>query len=45
LTTHRSVTVLVPLTTLTGADDEPGEITGYGPIPAHLARDIAADAV
>ena len=39
------ITVLVPLTTLTGADDEPGEITGYGPIPAHLARDIAADAV
>jgi hypothetical protein len=39
------ITVLVPLTTLTGAGDEPGEITGYGPIPAHLARDIAADAV
>ncbi|MHA6783807.1 DUF222 domain-containing protein [Pseudonocardia saturnea] len=39
------ITVLVPLTTLTGADDEPCEITGYGPIPAHLARDIAADAV
>jgi hypothetical protein len=39
------ITVLVPLTTLTGAGDEPGEITGYGPIPAHLARDMAADAV
>ncbi|MBC8092754.1 MAG: DUF222 domain-containing protein [Pseudonocardia sp.] len=39
------ITVLVPYSTLTGADDEPCEIAGYGPIPAHLARDIAADAV
>jgi hypothetical protein len=39
------ITVLVPLSTLTGADDETCEITGYGPIPAHLARDIASDAV
>ena len=39
------ITVLVPYSTLTGADDEPCEITGYGPIPAHLARDIASDAV
>ncbi|MBC8093008.1 MAG: DUF222 domain-containing protein [Pseudonocardia sp.] len=39
------ITVLVPYTTLTGADEEPCEIAGYGPIPAHLARDIAADAV
>jgi hypothetical protein len=39
------ITVIVPYTTLTGADDEPCELAGYGPIPAHLARDIAADAV
>ena len=39
------ITVSVPYPTLTGADDEPCEIAGYGPIPAHLARDIAADAV
>jgi hypothetical protein len=39
------ITVLVPYSALTGADDAPGEITGYGPIPAQLARDIAADAV
>ena len=37
--------VIVPYTTLTGADDQPGELLGYGPIPADLARDIAADAV
>ena len=35
----------MPYTTLTGADDQPGELLGYGPIPADLARDIAADAV
>ena len=39
------VTVIVPYPTLTGQDDEPCELVGYGPIPAHLARDIAADAV
>ncbi|MBW0117271.1 HNH endonuclease [Pseudonocardia abyssalis] len=32
------ITVLVPYCTLIGADDEPCEIAGYGPIPAHLAR-------
>jgi hypothetical protein len=39
------ITVIVAHSTLTGADDEPCELVGYGPIPAHLARDIAADAV
>jgi hypothetical protein len=39
------ITVIVAHSTLTGADDEPCELAGYGPIPAHLARDIAADAV
>ncbi|GAA3225311.1 HNH endonuclease signature motif containing protein [Pseudonocardia petroleophila] len=39
------ITVVVPYSTLIGADEGPCEITGYGPIPAHLARDIAADAV
>lgn len=37
------VQVAVPLTTLTGVCDEPGELAGYGPIPAHLAREIATD--
>ena len=31
------------LTTLIGDDDQPGELIGYGPIPASLARRIAAD--
>jgi hypothetical protein len=39
------VHVIVPYSTLTGADDQPCELVGYGPIPADLARSIAADAV
>ena len=39
------VHVIVDHGTLTGADDRPAELTGYGPIPAELAREIAADAV
>ncbi|HVH23616.1 MAG TPA: DUF222 domain-containing protein [Pseudonocardia sp.] len=39
------VHVIVPYSTLTGADDQPCELAGYGPIPADLARDIAAEAV
>ena len=38
------VHVTVPLTSLAGHDDEPGELAGYGPIPAALAREVAADA-
>jgi len=37
------IEVLVPATTLLGLDDNPAELTGYGPIPADLARRIAAD--
>jgi hypothetical protein len=39
------VHVIIPYSTLTGADDQPCELAGYGPIPADLARHIAADAV
>lgn len=39
------IQVVVPHSTLTGADDQPCELLGYGPIPAGLAREIAADAV
>ncbi|QJY45621.1 HNH endonuclease signature motif containing protein [Pseudonocardia broussonetiae] len=39
------ITVLVPHSTLTGFDDAPCELVGYGPIPALLAREVAADAV
>ena len=31
--------------TLIGADDHPAELVGHGPIPAHVAREIAADGV
>ncbi|MDX6279333.1 MAG: hypothetical protein QOH03_404 [Kribbellaceae bacterium] len=37
------IEVLTPITTLLGMDDEPCELTGYGPIPAEMARRIAAD--
>ena len=38
-----TVHVTVPITMLLGLDESPGELRGYGPIPAELARDIAAD--
>ena len=37
-----TVHVTVPITMLMGLDDSPGELRGYGPIPAELAREIAA---
>ncbi|MGH3721527.1 MAG: DUF222 domain-containing protein [Pseudonocardiaceae bacterium] len=36
------VSVVVPITMLLGLDDQPAELVGYGPIPAELAREIAA---
>jgi hypothetical protein len=38
-----AVQVSVALSTLLGLDDQPGELAGYGPIPATVARTIAAD--
>jgi Domain of unknown function (DUF222) len=40
-----AVVVTVPLSVLTGASQEPAVLAGYGPIPAQLAREVAADAV
>jgi hypothetical protein len=37
------IEVVVPMSTLLGVDDDPAELTGYGPIPAEMARRIAAD--
>ncbi|HZZ96607.1 MAG TPA: DUF222 domain-containing protein [Jatrophihabitantaceae bacterium] len=37
------VQVMVALSTLLGIDEQPGELAGYGPIPAEAARRIAAD--
>jgi hypothetical protein len=38
------VHVLMPFTTLLGLDEQACELAGHGPIPAELAREIAADA-
>lgn len=37
------IQVTIAATTLLGLDEAPGELAGYGPIPAPLARQIAAD--
>lgn len=37
------INVLVNADTLLGLDDQPGHLTGYGPITAHTARRLAAD--
>ena len=39
------IQVVVPLDTLTGAAEQPGELVGYGSVPADLARRIAADGI
>ena len=38
-----AVAVTVSLATLLATNDEPGELAGYGPIPASMAREIASD--
>jgi hypothetical protein len=38
------VQVVMPFTTLLGADQQPCELVGHGPITAEHAREIAADA-
>ncbi|HLI37238.1 MAG TPA: HNH endonuclease signature motif containing protein [Streptosporangiaceae bacterium] len=40
-----SVNLTVPLATLTGGSDAPGELSGFGPVTAHTARQIAASAL
>ncbi|TCC11984.1 HNH endonuclease signature motif containing protein [Kribbella soli] len=37
------IEVLIPVTTLLGVDDDPCDLTGYGPVPADMARRIAGD--
>ena len=37
------IAVTVALSTLLGDDDQPADLAGFGPIPASLARRIAAD--
>ena len=38
------VSLTMPLSTFLGLADQPGRLDGYGPVPAGLARRIAADA-
>ncbi|MCP2286084.1 protein of unknown function (DUF222), partial [Promicromonospora umidemergens] len=42
--TRPVVRVTIPASTLLGLDNAPGDLTGYGPIPADTARLIAQDA-
>lgn len=47
VTPHRrplTVNVTIDLPTLMGLAENPGELSGYGPIPASVAREIASDA-
>ncbi|MCP2164241.1 HNH endonuclease signature motif containing protein [Goodfellowiella coeruleoviolacea] len=37
------IQVTIAATTLLGLDDQPGELAGYGEIPASVAREIAAE--
>ena len=37
------IQIVIPYSTLIGADDQPAELVGHGPIPASLARETAAD--
>ncbi|HET6729742.1 MAG TPA: DUF222 domain-containing protein [Jiangellaceae bacterium] len=38
-----TVQVTVAATTLLGLDDQPGQLAGYGPVPASVARRLAAE--
>jgi hypothetical protein len=38
-----AIQVTVALSTLLGTDEQPGELAGHGPIPASVARRLAAD--
>lgn len=39
-----AVHITLPVTTLTGLDDEPTDLTGHGPVPARIGRRLAAHA-
>jgi hypothetical protein len=39
------IQIVIPYDTLTGTADHPADLVGYGPIPAPLARQIAADGI
>ena len=37
------IAVVIDLATLVGMDDTPGQVPGMGPVPASVARELAAD--
>ena len=39
-----TIQVTVAATTLAGLDEQPGELAGFGPVPAAVARELAQDA-
>ena len=39
------IQIVIAHSTLLGEDDQPAELVGYGPVPAALAREAAADGV
>lgn len=41
---HPHLNVTASVTTLLGLDEQPGELAGYGPIPASMVRDLASRA-
>jgi len=41
--TGPTITVTVPLATITGDSDHPGELAGHGPLPASITRRLATD--
>lgn len=45
LSARSQIRVTVPMTSLQGAGDDPGELVGYGPITAGTAQDLAADGI
>src|SRR5690606_5724723 len=45
LSARSQIRVTVPMTSLQGTGDEPGELAGYGPITAETAQDLATDGI
>ncbi|MEI8082564.1 MAG: DUF222 domain-containing protein, partial [Actinomycetes bacterium] len=42
-TAQRTIAVVIDLATVLGLAEHPGELPGYGPVPASVARALAAD--
>lgn len=42
-TVKTEILITIPALTLMGHTDQPGDLEGHGPIPAHIARQLAGD--